>query len=105
MESEDVFLKNIKKDLSYIEKQKDILAKQRQEYKEVKEKIKSFEQAEMGREDKIEWLNLSIKERKSRELIEQIVLSVETREKKIAEKNKKIEEIRKKSFFQKLFKR
>ncbi len=105
MESEDVFLKSIKKDLSYIENQKDILAKQRQEYKEVKEKIKSFEQAEMGREDKIEWLNLSIKERKSRELIEQIVLSVETREKKIAEKNKKIEEIRKKSFFQKLFKR
>jgi hypothetical protein len=59
----------------------------------------------MGREDKIEWLNLSIKERKSRELIEQIVFSVETREKKIAEKNKRIEEIQKKSFFQKLFKR
>ena len=105
MESEDVVLKSIKNDLAYIEKQKDILSKQSQEYKEIKEKIKPFDQAEMDREDKIEWLNLSMKERKSRVLIEQIMLSIETREKKIAEKNKKVEEIRKKSFFQKLLRR
>jgi hypothetical protein len=98
-------LKSIKNDLAYIEKQKDILSKQSQEYKEIKEKIKPFDQAEMDREDKIEWLNLSMKERKSRVLIEQIMLSIETREKKIAEKNKKVEEIRKKSFFQKLLRR
>ena len=105
MESEDVVLKSIKNDLSYIEKQRDILEKQRQEYNKISEKIKSFNQAEMSREDKIEWLNLSIKERKSRALIEQIMLSIEMREKKIAEKNKKVEEIRKKSFFQKLLRR
>jgi len=105
MESEDVVLKSIKKDLSYIEKQGDILEKQRQEYNKIREKIKSFDQAEMDREDKIEWLNLSIKERKSRVFIEQIMLSIETREKKIAEKNNKVEEIRKKSFFQKLLRR
>ena len=105
MESEDVVLKSIKNDLSYIEKQRDILEKQRQEYNKISEKIKSFDQAEMSREDKIEWLNLSIKERKSRVLIEQIMLSIEMREKKIEEKNKKVEEIRKKSFFQKLLRR
>jgi len=75
MESEDVLLKSIKNDFAYIEKQKDILAKQNQEYKETREKIKPFDQA------------------------------IETREKKIAEKNKKVEEIRKKSFFQKLLRR
>jgi len=105
MESEDIVLKSIKNDLSYIEEQNDILEKQRQEYNKISEKIKSFNQAEMSREDKIEWLNLSIKERKSRVLIEQIMLSIETSKKKIAEKNKKVEEIRKKSFFQKLLKR
>ena len=105
MESEDIVLKSIKNDLSYIEEQNDILAKQRQEYNKISEKIKSFNQAEMSREDKIEWLNLSIKERKSRVLIEQIMLSIETSKKKIAEKNKKVEEIRKKSFFQKLLRR
>jgi len=105
MESEDIVLKSIKNDLSFIENQRDMLVKQRQEHKEIREKIKSFDQAEMSRQEKIEWLNLSIKERKSRELIDQIKLSIETREKKIAEKNKKAEEIRKKSFFQKLLRR
>jgi hypothetical protein len=105
MESEDVVLNSIKKDFSYIEKQNDVLAKKRQEYSEIREKIKSFDQAEMDREDKTEWLNLSIKERKSRVFIEQILLSIETIEKKIAEKNNKVEEIRKKSFFQKLLRR
>jgi len=105
MESEDVVLKSIKKDLSYIEKQNDMLAKQKQEYNEITEKIKSFDQAEMSREDKIQWLNLSIKEKKSRVDIEQIMLSIEISKQKIAEKNKKVEEVRKKSFFQKLLRR
>ena len=105
MESEDVVLKGIEKGLSYIEKQNDMLAKQRQEYNEITEKIKSFDQAEMSREDKIQWLNLSIKEKKSRVDIEQIMLSIETSKQKIAEKNKKVEEVRKKSFFQKLLRR
>ncbi|MBW2001215.1 MAG: hypothetical protein JRI30_01705 [Deltaproteobacteria bacterium] len=105
MESEDVVLKSIEKGLSYIEKQNDMLARQRQEYNEITEKIKSFDQAEMSREDKIQWLNLSIKEKKSRVDIEQIMLSIEISKQKIAEKNKKVEEVRKKSFFQKLLRR
>ena len=105
MESEDVVLKGIEKGLSYIEKQNDMLARQRQKYNEITEKIKSFDQAEMSREDKIQWLNLSIKEKKSRVNIEQIMLSIEISKQKIAEKNKKVEEVRKKSFFQKLLRR
>ena len=105
MESEDVVLKGIEKGLSYIEKQNDMLARQRQKYNEITEKIKSFDQAEMSREDKIQWLNLSIKEKKSRVNIEQIMLSIEISKQKIAEKNKKVEEVQKKSFFQKLLRR
>ena len=105
MESEEVVLKSIKNDLSYIEKQNEILAKQRKEYDEISKKMKSFNQAEMSREEKIEWLNLSLEERKGRVNMEQIMLAIETRKKKIAEKNKKVEEIRKKSFFKKLLKR
>jgi len=105
MESEDVVLRSIKNDLSYIEKQNEILAKQQQEYNEISKKMKSFNQAEMSREEKIEWLNLSLEERKSRLNMEQIMLAIETSKKKITEKKKKVEEIRKKSFFKKLFKR
>ena len=105
MESENVVLKSIKNDLSYIEEQNEILSKQRKEYNKISEKMKSFNQAEMSREEKIEWLNLSLEERKSRVNMEQIMLAIETSKKKIAEKNEKVEEIRKKSFFKKLLKR
>ena len=102
MESEDVVFQSIKNDLSYIENQRDILEKKQKKHKEILEKINSFNMAEMERKEKIKWLNLSIKEKKSRELIYQIKLSIEARKKKIAEKGKKIAEIRNKSFLQKL---
>jgi len=105
MESEDVLLKSIKNDRAFIEKQKDTLGRQRKEYEEIREKIKSFEKKKIGREDEIQRLDLSMEERKIKDLIDKTMLSIETREKEIAEKRKKIEEIRKKSFFQKLLRR
>ena len=105
MESENTIFKSIQKDSSYIQEQKDILAKKTQEYKEIEAKIKSFDQTEMSKEDKIMWLGLSTKENRRRELLEQIESSIQTREKIISEKIRKIEEIRKKSFFQRLLKR
>jgi len=105
MESEDVLLKSIKNDRASIEKQKDTLGRQRKEYEEIREKIKFFDKNKIGREGRIQLLNLSMEERKIKDLIDKTMLSIETREKEIAEKRKKIEEIRKKSFFQKLLRR
>lgn len=105
MESEDVLLKSIKNDRASIEKQKDTLGSQRKEYEEIRGKIKSLDKKKLSREDKIQRLNLSMEERKIKDLIDKTMLSIETREKEIAEKRKKIEEIRKKSFFQKLLRR
>ncbi len=105
MESEDVLFKSIKNDHASIEKQKDTLGRQRKEYEEIREKIKSFDKNKIGREGRIQLLNLSMEERKIKDLIDKTMLSIETREKEIAEKRKKIEEIRKKSFFQKLLRR
>lgn len=107
MESEDVLLKSIKDDFAYIEAQKDAIGKHRQEYEEIKKKLKAFDQGdrELIRQDTIEMLSLSSEESKTRELIEKTLFSIETKEKEIAEKNKKVEEIRKKSFFQKLLRR
>ncbi len=105
MESEDVLLKSIKNDLASIEKQKDTLARQRKEYEEIREKIKSLDKKKLGREDKIQRLDLSMEERKIKDLIEKTLFSIEEKEKEIAEKHKKVEEIRKKSFFQILLRR
>ena len=105
MESEDVLLSGIKDDLAYIEEQKDAIRRQRQEYKEISESIKSLEKKELIREDKIRFLNLSRKEREIKDFIDKTVISIEKRKKEIAEKNKKIEEIQKKSFLQRLLRR
>ena len=107
MESEDVLLKSIKNDLTYLEEQKDAIGKHRQEYKEIKKKLDALDKGgkELIRQDKIKMLNLSMEENKVRELIEKTTFSIETKEKEIAEKNKKVEEIRKKSFFQRLLRR
>lgn len=105
MESENVLLENIRSDQDSVERNKDALGRQRQEYKEIREKIKFLENKELIREDGIQWLDLSMEERKIKDLIEKTLLSIEEKEKEIAEKHKKVEEIRKKSFFQILLRR
>ncbi|UCF73063.1 MAG: hypothetical protein JSW35_00920 [Deltaproteobacteria bacterium] len=105
MESEDVLLASIRNDLAYIESQKDALRRQRHEYEEIRGAISPFQNKELSSEDKIQFLNLSNEQRKIKELIDKTTISIEKREKEIAEKNKKVEEIRKKSFLQKLLRR
>lgn len=105
MESEDVLLKSIRNDRASLEEERDTLGRQKREHKEIREKIKSLAKKNLTREGKIQLLDLSVEERKIKELIDKTVLSIEASEKGIAEKHKKIEEIRKKSFFQKLLRR
>jgi hypothetical protein len=87
MESENILLEGIKNDRIYIKTQKDTIQKKRQEYKEITERLKTLYQGELIRQDKIELLDLSLKERKIKELIEKTMFSVEKREKNIKEKN------------------
>jgi hypothetical protein len=105
MESEDVLLKSIRNERASLEEERDTLGRQKREHKEIREKIKSLEKKNLTREGKIQLLDLSVEESKIKELIDKTVLSIEAREKGIAEKHKKIEEIRKKSFFQKVLRR
>ena len=105
MEREDVLLSSIKDDLAFVEEQKGALRRQRQEYREIRENIKSLQGKELARGGKIELLNLSKKEREITEFIDTTLVAIENKEREIAEKNKKIEEIRKKSFLQKLVRR
>jgi len=105
MESENALLKSIRNDRASIEKQRNALPGQKKEYKELREKIKSLEKKKMIRENKIELLNLSAKERQLKDLIDKTLLSIDVIKEQIAEKHRKVEEIRTKSFFQRLLKR
>lgn len=105
MESEDALLSSVKNDVAFVEEQKDVLKRKRGEYREITDNIKTLQGKELLRERKIELLNLSKRERKIKELIDTTLISIENKEREIAEKNKKIEEIRGKSFLQKLLRR
>ncbi|HUU40487.1 MAG TPA: hypothetical protein VMW42_06090 [Desulfatiglandales bacterium] len=106
MESETDLLKSIKKDGAYLEEQRDLFGNRKKEYEETLEKIKYFNNNEdFLRENKVEFLNLSVQEKKLKDFLEKAMIFIETKEKNLEEKNRKLEEIRKKSFFQKLLKR
>jgi hypothetical protein len=105
MESEDALLASIEEDLVYIQTQKDTLQKHRSEYQEIVSNINSLKIKEPSREEKIQFINLSTQEKKIKELIDNVLFSMEKRGKEVAEKEKRLEELQKKSFLQKLLKR
>jgi hypothetical protein len=105
MESEDALLATIEEDLVYIQTQKDTLQKHRSEYQEIVSNINSLKIKELSREEKIQFLDLSTQEKKVKELIDSLLFSMEKRGKEVAEKEKRLEELRKKSFLLKLLKR
>lgn len=105
MESESALVQGIKYDMAYLEMKKKALTAKVQEYEETTATIKTLEKKNLSRKDKIKLLNLSVEEGKLTEFIEKTKLSIEERERDLAVKRGKLEELRKKSFFQKLLRR
>jgi hypothetical protein len=105
MESEDALIQSIRDDVAFLQTQEKMLSAKRQEYSEIKAKIKILDKKNLSRKDKIELLRLSVEEGKIGEFIERTAVSIEKKEKELAGKNKRLEELQKKSFFQKLFKK
>ena len=105
MESDDALLPSITSDLVNIEEQKGTLHRHRAQYQEIRKNIKSLNKKELTREEKIQFLNLSMEEKKIKERIDKSLLSIEKKEKEVEDKRKRVEEIQKKSFFQKLLRR
>ncbi len=105
MESEKTLTEAIEKDIRFIQEQRSVLSDQRQERREIEDMIKSIENGDLRRDDKVKLLSLSMKERKLKGLIEETLHSIEKREKQLEEKNERLEELKKKSFLQRLFRR
>jgi len=105
MESEDALIQSIKDDVAFLQTQEKVLSAKKEEHREIKEEIKNRDKQNLDRKDKIELLSLSVEERKIAEFIEKTAVSIEKREKELAEKNKRLEELQKKSFFRKLLKK
>jgi hypothetical protein len=105
MESEDELVKGIKSDLAHLETERQALTVKQREYEDIQAQIKVLDKVDLNRKDKIKLLSLTVEEGKLRESIEKTTVAVEKWEREFADKDKKLEELRKKPFLQKLLKR
>ena len=105
MESEDALVQGIKDDLTHLETERQALEVKKQEFRDIQAKIKVLEKKNLNRKEKIRLLSLTVEEGKLSEFIEKTTVAVEKRGRELEEKNKRLEELRKKPFLQKLLKR
>jgi hypothetical protein len=105
MESEDTLVMSINNGLISLQTQKDTLSKQKKDHEEIMRNINALENKKLTRDEKIQLLNLSTESKKLKDRIDKGVLTIEENEKEVTEKKKRLEELRKKTFLQKLFKR
>jgi hypothetical protein len=105
MESEDALVQGIKADLTYLNTERQALKVKQQEHEDIQTQIKLLDKIDLKRKDKIKLLSLTVEEGKLRESIEKITVAVEKWESELEVKNKRLEELRKKTFLQRLLKR
>ncbi len=105
MESEDALIQSIKDDGAFLQTQEKVLSAKKEEHREIKAEIKILDKQNLNRKDKIKLLSLSVEEGRIAEFIEKTAVSIEKREKELAGKNKRLQELQKKSFFRKLLKK
>ena len=105
MESEDSLVASINSALTAIQAQKNTLTEHREEYEEIARTINALRNKKLTRDEKIQLLDLSTKSQKVKERIDTSVFSIKEKEKELADKKERLEEFRKKTFIQKLFKR
>lgn len=105
MESETALVQGIKDDMAHLETNKEELAGKMQEYEKTAAEIKMLEKKNLSRKDKIRLLNLSVEEGKLSEFIEKTKVLIEKRERELEIKKGRLEELRSKSFFQKLLRK
>jgi hypothetical protein len=104
MESEDALMASINEVVTTIETHKDARAKHKKEYEEITRNINELKNKKLTRDEKINLLDLSTKSKKVRERIQKSTLFIEKKEEELRDKKKQLEELRKKSFFQRLLK-
>ena len=104
MESEDALITSINMDIASMRIQEDTLTQHRKEYEEATIHINALKKKKLNRDDKIQLLNLSMESKKVKERIDKSVLSIEKKEKELTDKKNRLEELRRKSFIQKLLK-
>ena len=102
LENKDDLLKEISKSEAQLKSQQEIVSQLDLENKEFSERIKSLEQGDPSRAERIEIMDLELKIQKNLDERLKEQAKLEIHEKKILENRKKVEKIEKKSFLKRL---
>ncbi|RLB78469.1 MAG: hypothetical protein DRH15_10075 [Deltaproteobacteria bacterium] len=104
METEEEILGNSTQVKEIIEKKQDLLAKIEKDIAEVRYRaeILASRDEELGREEKIKLMELKLREHSLKQKKEKLEFEIGTQQKILDENLKKLEEIRKRSFFKRL---
>ncbi len=102
MEKEGSTLKEIAKSEAYILSQREILSQLDLEKEQISREIKSMEERDLSRQDKIEIMDLEVGINNLDDKRRKIEAKISMHDKKLEDNSRKIKEIRKKSFIKRL---
>ncbi len=102
MESEEKLLEGISQSQTYIQTQQEILATLDYQKEQISEKIESMSRRELTRQEKVAVMDLYVNMHKLDEERSKVQLEIELQEQKIGERQERIEEIKEKSFIERL---
>jgi flagellar biosynthesis chaperone FliJ len=105
MESEEALLKEVNQSKSQVESQMKLIARLEGERTEVAGKLDSIPGGELDREGKVEVMNLTMQVHKLDERVHSAEVQIELHRKKIKDTEKRIADMRKKTFLQRLLRR
>jgi hypothetical protein len=102
MESEEKLLEGISRSQTYIQTQQEILATLDYQKEQISEKIDDMSRRELSRQEKVEVMDLYVNIHKLDEERSNLQVEIQLQEQKIEEKQERIEEIKEKSFVERL---
>jgi hypothetical protein len=103
METEGSLNKALSKDRAHIQAQKDVIAEQEFERKQLEDKIRELEDQRLQRLQEVDLIELNMKLHKLIEEISGVRAEIDLYEKKMEEKKTRLEALKKKSFWKRLF--
>jgi hypothetical protein len=105
MESEEALLKELDQSESHVEAQIKLIARLEGERTEVTGKLDSIPGGELNREEKVEVINLSMQVHKLDERVHSAEVQIDIHKRKIKDMEKRVTEMREKTFLQKLLRK
>lgn len=100
MESEEDLLKRVEQSRSYIQEQMEVLSRSKVEKEQISKEVDAMSEGELSRQDKVKRMDLNVKIHKLDEKATAAEVAIDMHERKIKEMEKKIAELREKSFLQ-----